>query len=284
MTSTHAISDDAGRARGVTTIIPTKDEELHIERCVRSAMTLGRVVVVDAFSNDKTVSIALELGAEVFQQEWLGHAAQKNWALANTGVDTGWVLILDADEWLVASTRDAISAVIRSGRAAGYYLPRRNVFLGRELKHAWWYPDFQLRLFRHGAARYEDRLVHEHMVVDGEVEELWADLWHENRKSLHDFIERHNRYSTLEAREIVHPSSGERQGSFTGNWADRRRALKRRVWLKIPGRPVIRFVWLYIVKRGFLDGRVGLIYCLLIAFYDLMINAKVYELRNPLKP
>jgi glycosyltransferase involved in cell wall biosynthesis len=251
---------------------------------VRSALELGRVVVVDAFSEDRTVEIARGLGADVFQQAWLGHASQKNWALANTNIDTPWVLILDADEWLVEDTRQRIAATIGEGGASGYYLPRRNVFLGRELRHAWWYPDFQLRLFRAGSARYEDRLVHEHMIVDGRVEELWADLWHENRKSLHEFIERHNRYSTLEAAEIVDPSSVERQGSLRGNWADRRRALKLRVWLRIPGRPVIRFFWLYVVKRGFLDGRVGFLYCLLIAFYDLMIGAKVYELRHPLKP
>ena len=265
----------------LTILIPTKDEAIHIERCVRSVASMGRVVVVDSFSNDETVAIARRLGAEVFQQEWLGHAAQKNWGLANTKIDTPWVLILDADEWLVPETQAKIQAAMRSSRVAGYYLPRRNIFLGRELRHAWWYPDLQLRLFRAGAARYEDRQVHEHMVVDGPVDELWADLWHENRKSLAAFVDRHNRYSTLEAAEIVHPSPDQRAGSFRGNRADRRRALKRHIWLRLPGRPLIRFVWLFVVKRGFLDGRVGLIYCLLIAYYDLLIGAKVYEMRHP---
>lgn len=268
----------------ITSIIPTKDEEVHIERCVRSLLPLGRVVVVDSESTDETVDRARRAGADVFVHPWEGYAAQKNWAFENTNVDTPWILLMDADEFVTENTRRMIRETAESGDAIGYWLPRRMVFLGREMRYSWWYPDFQLRLVRTGMGSFEPRSVHEHIAIDGPVEELWADIWHENLKGLTDFVERHNRYATLEADELESPSQDIRVGSFLGNWADRRRAIKSRIWMRLPGRPLIRFLWLYIVKQGFRDGREGLIYCALISWYDLLINAKVHERRIGLLP
>jgi glycosyltransferase involved in cell wall biosynthesis len=262
----------------VTIVVPARDEELHIARCVESARELGRVVVVDAGSGDRTRELALEHGAEVVEHPWTGYAAQKNWALENV-VATEWVLFVDADESLSAAGRDEIRAAVASPDVSGYYLPRSYVFLGRRLRHAWWYPDYQLRLFRRQRGRYEERRVHEHAIVDGVVGTLREPLVHENLKGLTAFVDRHNRYSDLEAAELVEPSAARREGSFTGNWADRRRALKDRVWFRLPGRPAVRFLWLYLVRGGFLDGRRGLLFCQLIAMYDFLIDAKVTERR-----
>jgi glycosyltransferase involved in cell wall biosynthesis len=262
----------------VTVVIPAKDEELHVAHCVESARELGRVVVVDAGSGDRTRALARERGAEVFEHPWEGYAAQKNWALDEV-VATEWVLFLDADESLTAEGRAEIRASILDRDVAGYYLPRSYVFLGRRLRHAWWYPDYQLRLFRRQRGRYEERRVHEHVIVDGPVGTLSEPIVHENLKGLAAFVERHNRYSDLEAAELLRPSTTRREGSFTGNWADRRRALKDRVWFRLPGRPAIRFLWLYLVIGGFLDGRRGLLFCQLIAMYDFLIDAKVAERR-----
>jgi glycosyltransferase involved in cell wall biosynthesis len=267
------------RAAGITVIIPTKDEAKHIRRCVGSARALGRVVVVDCGSSDGTQRIAAEHGAEVVQHAWEGHAAQKNWALRNCDVRTDWVLFLDADEYLAARTIEAIRRAVASGSADGYLLPRAYVFLGKRLRHAWWYPDFQLRLFRAGRGRFEERRVHEHAIVEGETAELDAPIMHENLKGLSAFIERHNRYSDLEAEEILRPSATRKSGSLRGNWADRRRVMKDRVWFRVPARPLVRFLWLYLARRGFLDGRRGLLFCQLIAMYELMIDAKVLEQR-----
>lgn len=262
----------------ITTIIPTKDEAVHIERCVLSARPLGRVVVIDAESADTTVAIARRTGAEVFVHPWEGYAEQKNWALANTNIDTEWVFLLDADEFLTASTRSAIQQAVRSPAVSGYWLPRRYVFLGRELRFSWWYPDYQLRLVRPDVAEFEPRSVHEHLVVDGPVQQMpTADIWHENLKGLTAFVERHNRYASLEAGELVRASTGIRKGSVFGDYAARRRALKLGVWMRLPGRPLIRFLWLYLVRQGFRDGREGLYYCALIAWYDLLTNAKYLE-------
>jgi glycosyltransferase involved in cell wall biosynthesis len=261
----------------ITVIIPTRDEARHIRRCVGSARGLGRVIVLDSGSSDATRHIAQEHGAEVMEHAWEGHAAQKNWALASLDITTPWVLFLDADEYLTAETADAIRRAVASGGADGYFLPRAYIFFGQRLRYAWWYPDYQLRLFRRGRGRFEDRLVHEHVIVDGAVATIDAAIQHENLKGLSAFIDRHNRYSDLEAAELTNPSRVRKPGSMRGSWADRRRALKDRIWFRVPMRPLVRFLWLYVLRRGFLDGRRGLLFCQLIALYEFMIDVKLLE-------
>jgi glycosyltransferase involved in cell wall biosynthesis len=271
------------RRVSITTIVPARDEELHIERCVASALALGDVVVVDGGSDDDTVALARAQGATVLEREWSGYASQKNWAIEAVGDDADWILFLDADEYLTEAGRTAVRATIASGRADGYYVGRRYFFLGRRLDHAYWYPDYQLRLFRAGRARFEDRRVHEHLVVDGRVAESAIDLMHENLKGISDYVGKLNRYADLEAGEILWPGAERKRGTLVGGWPERRRALKG-VWLRMRGRALLRFLWLYVVKRGFLDGRAGLIFCGLIAVHDFLIEAKVAEHRAGFAP
>jgi glycosyltransferase involved in cell wall biosynthesis len=263
-------------------IIPTLDEELHLGRVVESAISLGPVFVVDSGSSDRTREIAEESGAQFVLRPWLGYANQKNWALDNLPISTDWVLFLDADEWLSPELANELRQTVSKPSTNGYYLARRNIFLGRELKHAWWYPDFQLRLFRRNAGRYEDRLVHEHFQLDGEPGFLEHAIMHENLKGIDEFMRRHERYAALEAREMrdLRRTTGrdQRRGSFRGSWPERRRALKVRIWYRLPARAAFRFAWMYFVRRGFLDGRRGLVYCQLIASYDALIDAKLLEL------
>jgi glycosyltransferase involved in cell wall biosynthesis len=267
------------RSAGITVIVPTLNEARHIRRCVGSARGLGRVIVVDCGSSDGTQRIAREHGAEVVEHAWPGHAAQKNWALDTLPITTPWVLFLDADEYLTAAACDAVRAAAASGRANGYVIPRAYVFLGRQLRYAWWYPDYQLRLFRRAMGRFEERRVHEHVIVPGVTAAIDEPIMHENLKGLSAFIERHNRYSDLEADELMSPSRERKRGSLRGSWVDRRRALKDRIWFRMPMRPLVRFLWLYVARRGFLDGRRGLLFCQLIAMYDFMIDAKLTERR-----
>jgi glycosyltransferase involved in cell wall biosynthesis len=264
---------------GITVVIPTLNEARHIRRCVGSARGLGRVIVVDSGSSDGTQRIAREHGAEVVEHAWSGYAAQKNWALDSLAISTPWVLFLDADEYLTDAASGAIRLAAASRTADGYLLPRAYVFLGKELRYAWWYPDYQLRLFRRGRARFEERRVHEHVIVEGETGVIDAPIMHENLKGLSAFIDRHNRYSDLEVEELFTPSATRKPGSLRGTWADRRRAMKDRIWWRVPMRPLVRFLWLYVARRGFLDGRRGLLFCQLIAMYDFMIDAKLLERR-----
>lgn len=265
---------------GIRTIICTLDEELHIERAVESALPLGSVTVVDSGSSDATVEVASGAGAEVVTHAWEGYSAQKNWALETFGGGSDWVLLLDADEYLTPELRSEIQRTVEAQPEEGiaaFMVARRYIFLGRELRHAWWYPDYQIRLVRPGRCTFEDRLVHEHPIVQGAVAPLECALVHENLKGLHAFIARHNRYSTLESMEIAARASRPVRGAKHQGWTARRRFVKERVWQRMPARGLLRFLWLYVVRRGFLDGRQGLIFCSLIAFYEAEIAFKVFE-------
>lgn len=268
----------------ITTIIPTRDEAIHIERCIDSARALGPVFVVDSGSTDDTRARAERLGATVVVHAWAGYAAQKNWALDALPIEDEWVLFLDADEWLTPALRDELAAATITGGADGYFVPRQNIFMGRVLKHAWWYPDYQLRLFRRARGRFEDRAVHEQAAVRGATDFLREPLMHENLKGIDAFVERHLRYAQLEAEEILKRRAGQARGQrparLFGSWPERRRWLKTHVWYRLPMRPAIRFCWLYFVRRGFLDGRAGRVYCQLIAAADAMVDAKLLELEQ----
>ena len=208
----------------ISIIIPTLDEELHVGRAVASAAPLGLVHVLDSGSADKTRELAQETGATVAQHPWSGYATQKNWALANLGIESEWVLFLDADEYLTPELREEIANATTSGKFDGYYIPRQNIFLGRLLRHAWWYPDYQLRLFRARKGRYEDRLVHEHVLLDGKAGFLKQPIMHENLKGIDAFLERHRRYAAFEAAEMLRIRSGDfgdqRRGRFFGSWPE----------------------------------------------------------------
>jgi len=268
----------------VSVVVCTLQEELHIERLIRSVGDLGHVFVVDAGSEDRTRELAEAAGATVVVNHWAGYSAQKNWALEALPLETEWVFFLDADEIVTPKLAREIRSVTSTGDPDGFHVPRLNVFHGRVLRHAWWYPDFQLRLFRRAKGRFEARLVHEHVLLDGEAGFLEQPLIHENLKSLDEFRLRHERYAALEAAEILRARAGDtigqRSGSFFGTWPERRRALKTRVWYRLPGRPFIRFAWMYLLKRGFLDGRAGLLYSYLLAQYEHQINLKVRELER----
>lgn len=267
----------------VSTIIATLDEELHIRRSVESTRVLGPVFVVDAGSADSTVDLARAAGAVVVEHPWSGYSAQKNWALDNLPVETEWVLFIDADEYVTPELAEEIRAAISTQEVDGFYLPETNVFMGRPLEHVW-DAAYALRLFRRERGRFEKRVVHESAIVDGRLGRLERMLFHENLKGIDSFVERHLRYAALEAEEMERAAregwGRQRRGRLLGNWSERRRFLKVRVWYRLPFRPAVRFVWLYVVRRGFLDGRPGLVYSSLIAMYEIMINAKRAELRR----
>lgn len=290
-------ASEGTHAMRVTVIIPTLNEQLHIERAVRGALPLGPVFVVDSLSTDRTREVAEAAGAVVVQNRWEGYARQKNWALDNLAISTDWILFLDADEMISPQLQAALLQATAGGFDA-WYLPRSNIVLGKLLKHVWWYPDYQLRLFRKGFARYEERTVHEHMLTTGRVGYLDVPLVHENLKGVSAFLERHRRYAELEAREIyrsLRESAGQEHGGGLGagfrdavlamrDRTARRRFVKQQVWYRIPCRPAVRFLWLYLVRRGFLDGRHGLVYAQLIAAYEAMIDAYLLELERGSQP
>ena len=268
----------------ISVIVCTLNEETNISACLRSVGWADQCFVVDAFSTDQTVHIARNFGAEVIMHEWKGYSDQKNWALRNLSVRNEWVLFLDADERVSPELAMEIQEIVKSAqnKYAGYYIPRRMMFLGRWLKHSWWYPDYNLRLFKRNLGQFENRLVHETVVLDGEPGYLISDLIHDDQRDISTYCGRLNRYSSLEAQEmyrvLIERRSSQFKPSWRGNWAQRRRALKEQIWYRLPFRPLIRFIWTMIFRLGFLDGHEGMIFTGLAMINDWLAQAKFYEL------
>lgn len=240
----------------LSVVVVTKDEEECLRRCLESAAWADELVVVDGESHDKTLEIAREFTDRVYSRTWPGFAAQKNFALAQATGD--WILSLDADEEVSAELREEIAGVLVQGDRAGYRVPRRNVFWGRWIRHGGLYPDWQLRLFRRGRGRFVERAVHESIVVDGEVGRLRGPLVHRSYENVSEFVIRSDRYSSLAAEEWV------RSG---------RRARLADLVLA----PAGRFLSMYVVRRGFLDGWRGFLLAVLYAYYVFIRSAKVWE-------
>jgi glycosyltransferase involved in cell wall biosynthesis len=279
--------DREQRRSNIEVIIPTFNEEANLPYALKSVVGWAdRVYVLDSESSDATRRIALEHGATFVVRPWLGYARQKNWALQNLPISTDWVFILDADESITPQLKEELLAI--SGKpaaevgAAGFYVNRLTYFMSRPIRHCGYYPSYNLRFFRKGKARYEEREVHEHMIVDGVTGRLKHEMLHEDRRGLEHFIAKHNRYSTLEARELTRERvlrMGDRAGPLERGIA-MRRWLKRHLLPRLPVSGVWRFLYMYFMRLGFLDGVTGFRFCLLLSTYDLFISLKMAELRR----
>lgn len=286
----------------LTVIVPVKNEEVNLAHCLRSVERAGEIIVIDSHSTDRTAEIAEQHGAQVVQFAQRDPAEKKrNWALNTLPLEHEWVLFLDADERVPPDLWAEIGERLSAPEPGvnGYYLNRRLIFLGRWIRHCGWYPSWNLRLFRHRCGRYEqlsttaapdtgDAEVHEHVILDGRAGYLRHDLLHEDFKSVYHYVARHNRYSNWEAREyanLLGRRSGEARlpASLFGDPVQRKRWLKRQ-WVRLPLRPLLRFMYMYVIRLGWLDGRPGLIFCLLFAFHEAMISAKMYEMTLAERP
>ena len=272
---------------GVEVIIITYNERLNLPTCLEALQGwTRRVYVVDSGSTDGTQQIARDYGAEVVEHEWPGYAEQKNWALDHLPLGAPWVLIVDADEVITPALREKIVAITSAPPASidhnGFFIDRLTYFLDEPIRHCGYFPSWNLRLFRRGAGRYEDRLVHEHVVIDDPVGYLDEPMLHHDRRGLEHFYAKHNRYSTLEAQQLFNevrdPSLRERDRANVSAETRRRRWLKRHVmgWMPLPS--LWRFCYMYFLRLGFLDGRVGYNFCRFIASYDGMVAFKLRAL------
>jgi glycosyltransferase involved in cell wall biosynthesis len=278
----------------ISVLIPIKNEESNLPRCLECVKWADEIWVVDSQSTDGSQSIAQAeegIGRVHFVQfEFNGlWPKKKNWALENLPFKHEWVFILDADEELPPEASAEIAAIVRDPKhpVDGYWINRRFMFMGKWLRHAY-YPNWNLRLFRHRLGRYEkitdidtasgDNEVHEHVVVNGKVGRLRCEMDHYAFPSVDIFIEKHNRYSNWEARVA---RSGRLQDSRVGLQNQRvgwRRRLK--AWSHhLPCRPWLRFAYIYFWQRGFLDGLEGYYFARLHSVYELLCVIKERELR-----
>jgi len=278
----------SGRSN-IEIVIPTFNEEVNLSHALRSVAGWADAVhVIDSESTDRTVEIARAAGANVIIQKWLGYAKQKNFALDTIAFQSDWVFILDADEAIDDELKAALLAVaskpVGEVHEAGFHVNRYFVFLGKRIRHCGYYPSWNLRFFKRGQARYEERDVHEHMIVNGPSGFLKGHMMHHDRKGLEAYMAKHNRYSTLEAREIVRQEHavdhGQIDAKLFGNPLQRRRWIKHHIYPRLPAKWMFRFLFMYVLRLGFLDGMTGLRFCLFISAYELLISLKIIELKQ----
>jgi glycosyltransferase involved in cell wall biosynthesis len=229
-------------AHPFSVVIITLNAAQQLEACLQSAAFADEIVVVDSGSSDATTEIALKYGARVIVQPWLGFGRQKQFAVSQARND--WVLCLDADERVSDSLRESIIDTLQQPRFTAYKMARSNRFMGRYLRHGEGYPDMSLRLFERNHARWSDDAVHEKVLHDAPVGTLQGDLLHESAESLPAYLDKQNRYTTLQAQTMY------RAG---------RRAGLGQLLLS----PLIRFVRFYFLRLGCLDGVPGLVHILI---------------------
>ena len=274
----------------LSVLIPTRNEIGNLRACIESAAFAAEIVVVDSASTDGTDELARSLGARVVPFTWNRQfPKKKNWALANIDWAHEWLFILDADERITPELAHELAEVLAAPTQDGYYVNRRFWFLDGWLRHCGYYPSWNLRLFRHRLGRYErfenaidtdsgDNEVHEHVELQGRAGRLRGELDHYAFPTIAVWVEKHNRYSSWEAR-LLRADVGGRSaaGAPLAPELRRKRRLKHaaRRW---PGRPLLRFLYHYVLRRGFLDGYRGYIFCRLMGIYEFLSTAKAAEL------
>lgn len=266
-------------------LILTRNEELNLPACLASVGFSDDVHVLDSVSTDRTPEIANAAGARLTSRPFDNWAAHQNWALANLPFRHPWVFYLDADEIVTPQLRDELLRVVQSpGDHVAFRVQRRDFFLGTWLKHVQTSP-FYLRLFRPGSMRYE-RLVNPVSIPSGPVGELHGYLDHfPFSKGVNDWLDRHNKYATFEAQQIVsnrgaHPEPVSLRAALTEKDFHKRRYQQKELFYKLPARPLVKFLALYVLKRGFLDGAAGLRYSILQSIYEYIIVLKTRELEQ----
>ena len=266
----------------ISVLILTKNEQKDLPECLRSVAWSDDIIVYDSLSTDDTVGVAERFGARVVSRQFDNWSSHQNWGLRNLPFKHRWVFYIDADERMTPELVSAVQrAVADPGDRVAFRVRRRDFFQGKWLKHVQSAP-FYMRLFLPDKMRYE-RLVNPVSIPDGPVGSVSGFLDHfPFTKGISHWLERHNSYSTLEARQIMTNRRAHAAFSvakaLTAPDPDERRFHQKEMFYRTPLRAMVKFVFLYVFKRGFLDGRAGLTYALLRAIYEYMIVLKVREM------
>jgi len=264
--------------------ILTHNEETEIAACLESARLSDDVIVVDSFSSDRTVAIAERYHARIYQHPFTSHGQQRTWMLQNIPTQYDWVYILEADERLTPELFAEACQAIQNTDKVGFYVAEQVMFMGHWIRHSTQYPRYQLRLLRPDRVWFSDYGHAEREVCDGPTGFLHNPYPHYTcGKGFSRWLDKHNRYSSDEARETIYQLERGRVNWPKVLWGrtevERRRALKD-LSLRLPLRPIIRFFYMYLGLGGWRDGKAGFHWCLLQAFYEYLILLKVEELRQ----
>jgi glycosyltransferase involved in cell wall biosynthesis len=267
--------------------ILTHNEEIDIADCIESALLSDDIIVVDSCSTDRTVEIASAYPVRILQHPFESHGKQRTWMLENIPTKYDWVYLLEADERLTPELFAECLAASQRQTAIGYYVAERVIFMNTWICHSTQYPRYQMRLFKKGKVWFTDYGHTEREVCQGPIGFLKETYPHYTcSKGLSRWIDKHNRYSTDEARETLYQLSQgviEWRNLFWGtSEVERRRALKD-LSLRLPFRPLLRWFYMYFILGGILDGKAGFAWCTLQAFYEYLILLKVEEMRHNFK-
>jgi glycosyltransferase involved in cell wall biosynthesis len=272
----------------VAVVILTYNEEENIAQALASiAGWADEIHILDSLSTDRTVEIARRYDCQISQNKFINYARQRNHALEHLPIRSEWVFFLDADEWMPDALKQEISALVAScPRENGFYVKWRLIWMGRWIRRGY-YPTWILRLFRYGKARCEDRVINEHLIVQGPTGRLRNDFIHEDRKGVTEWIAKHNRYATAESLELFNrraaPDYREIDARLLGTQAQRKRWLRYKVWNRLPSliRPFLYFFYRYVLAGGFMDGREALAYHFLQSlWFPMLIDVKFLELKR----
>lgn len=247
----------------VSIVIVTRNEEKNIRDALESVKDFDEIIIVDSYSNDKTVQICKEYTDKVYQHEWQGYSRQKQ--IAIDYAKKKWVFILDADERITLELKEEISQLfthpISQIPSFGFLVPRKNYFLGKWIRYGGWWPDYTLRLFRKDFGYIEQREVHEKVILKGNIGHLNNPLVHYTYDTISNFIAKMQNYSTLAAKEII-----------------KKKPSRSLLFFKMFTNPFFTFFKMYILKQGFRDGIHGLILSKLYSFYTFLKYLKAWEL------
>lgn len=289
-----SVAPTVSTVSNLTALILTFNEEIHIERCLKSVFQItGHAFVVDSFSTDATVVLARSLGAQVWQHEFVNHAAQLAWALENLPIETPWVMRVDADELITADLATEITSRLNATDSGvdGFLVPLYVSFEGALIRHGG-YPQWQLRLWRNGKAAIEQRWMDEKIVVKGDlIEKLHGEYIDDNLNGITWWTNKHNGYATREAIDLLN-----RKYSFLpaprGKAVDihrdsaSKRWIKENVYSRLPFgfRAFLFFIYRIVFRLGFLDGRAGFTFHILQGFwYRFLVDVKVWEVQRRMR-
>jgi glycosyltransferase involved in cell wall biosynthesis len=264
-------------------LILTFNEEINIKDCITSLKCCDKVIVFDSFSNDQTIKIAKQCGAMVFQRAFDNYASQRNAALNHVQKKYDWILMIDADERLTTElSLEIIKTIsIKSNTNTLYRVRRKDQFMNKWIKKSSGYPTWFPRLFKNGKVTVK-RDINEEYTTNGDISNLQNHLIHYPfNKGLNWWFERHNKYSSLEAEVLT--KEFQKQIPWSLSYSKdpvERRKFQKQLLYRIPGRPLVIFFMLYVLRRGFMDGVAGYRYCKMRMIYEMMIDLKIKELKT----
>jgi len=278
----------------LTAVVMTFNEEKNLEACLRSIVgKVDQIIVIDSFSTDRTIEIAKRYTSDIYQHEFLNYAKQYLWGMENCEIRNEWVLRIDADERWTSQGFNTLRPLIEKDLCDGVNVRMKIYFMGRWLRHGGMYPNLFLRVYKRSKGKMEDRWMDEHIAADGAVVDADIDVLecnYDRQENIVPWIAKHNAYSTREALENLISRNDLRPvdsiANLWGNSTERKRWAKERIYSNVPlfVRPCAYFAYRYFLQRGFMEGREGLVFHTLHAFwYRFVVDVKVLQIEQNAK-